>query len=316
MRILRACLVLASLALTLALLPSQAWAQPARLSGQITDDSGAPVRDLTVIATDLATGVTFDTVTLTDGLFVFPTLSPGRYRLEVNASGFRPLRREGVILNVATTTTVNLRLQVGAVTDRVEVTGTAPLIERQSGSVGTVVDRQFIENLPLNGRSLQSLLELVPGVVFVEPDIFNTGQFSVNGQRANANYVMVDGVSANVGTSMSAQSFQQAAGTVPAGTAMGGTQGLVSVDALEEFRMLTSTFAPEFGRMPGGQISLVTRSGRSRYSGSLYDFARHEQFDANDWFNNQAGRAKLPLRQHQFGGTLGGPVARPGRVPG
>jgi hypothetical protein len=316
MRILRACLFLVSQALTLTLLPTQASAQPARLSGQITDDSGAPVRDITVIATDLATGVTFDTVTLTDGLFVFPTLSPGRYRLEVNASGFRPLRREGVILNVATTTTVNLRLQVGDVTDRVEVTGTAPLIERQSGSVGTVVDRQFIENLPLNGRSLQSLLELVPGVMFVEPDIFNTGQFSVNGQRANANYVMVDGVSANVGTSMSAQSFQQAAGTVPAGTAMGGTQGLVSVDALEEFRMLTSTFAPEFGRMPGGQVSLVTRSGRSRYSGSLYDFARHEQFDANDWFNNQAGRAKLPLRQHQFGGTLGGPVARPGRVPG
>lgn len=309
-------LVLALFALLTALVAATpAFAQSARLSGHLTDPSDAPVAGATVTATDTSTGVSHEAVTFADGLYIFPALQPGRYRLDVSASGFRPLRQEGIALNVATATTVNLRLQVGDITDRVEVTGTAPLIERQSGSVGTVVDRQFIENLPLNGRSLQSLLELVPGVVFVEPEITSTGQFSVNGQRANANYVMVDGVGANVGTSMSAQSFQQAAGSLPAGTALGGTQGLVSVDALEEFRMLTSTFAPEFGRMPGGQISLVTRSGRSRYSGSLYDFARHEQFDANDWFNNQAGRSKLPLRQHQFGGTLGGPIARPGRTP-
>ena len=178
-------LVLALFALLTTLVAATpAFAQSARLSGHLTDPSDAPVAGATVTATDTSTGVSHEAVTFADGLYIFPALQPGRYRLDVFASGFRPLRQEGIALNVATATTVNLRLQVGDVTDRVEVTGTAPLIERQSGSVGTVVDRQFIENLPLNGRSLQSLLELVPGVVFVEPEITNTGQFSVNGQRA------------------------------------------------------------------------------------------------------------------------------------
>lgn len=289
-----------------------ALGQTARLSGHVADTSGAAVAEAAVTVTNLATNAALATTTSDAGIFVMPSVVPGTYRVEVAKPGFKTAVRSGVGVNVATAVTVDIVLEVGEVTERVDVQGAAPLVERQSGSVGTVVDRQFVENLPLNGRSFQSLLELVPGVVFVEPDIFNTGQFSVNGQRANANYVMVDGVSANVGTSMSAQSFQQAAGTVPAATALGGTQGLVSVDALEEFRVVTSTFAPEFGRMPGGQISLVTRSGQNRVTGSAYDFVRNEALDANDWFNNQAGRSKLPLRQHQFGGTLGGPVGVPG----
>jgi hypothetical protein len=287
-------------------------AQTARLSGHVTDASGALVAGAGVVVIDTATNAAQSATTSDAGVWVVPSVVPGTYRVEVAKPGFKTAVRTGVGVNVATAVTVDIVLEVGDLTERVDVPGAAPLVERQSGSVGTVVDRRFVENLPLNGRSFQSLLELVPGVVFVEPDIFNTGQFSVNGQRANANYVMVDGVSANVGTSMSAQSFQQAAGTVPAATALGGTQGLVSVDALEEFRVITSTFAPEFGRMPGGQISLVTRSGQNRFTGSAYDFVRNEALDANDWFNNQAGRDKLPLRQHQFGGTLGGPVAVPG----
>jgi len=305
-------LCLAALAMLAGAAP--ALAQTARVSGHVTDPSGAAVAAAGVTVTNTATNTSQTTVTSSEGVYVVPAVTPGTYRIEVGKTGFRTTVRDGIRASVATTVTVDVALEVGDLSDRVEVRGVAPLVERQSGGVGTVVDRQFVENLPLNGRSFQSLLELVPGVVFVEPDIFNTGQFSVNGQRANANYVMVDGVSANVGTSMSAQSFQQAAGTVPAGTALGGTQGLVSVDALEEFRVLTSTYAPEFGRMPGGQVSLVTRSGQNRFTGSAYDFVRNEALDANDWFNNQAGRDKLPLRQQQFGGTLGGPVLIPGLV--
>jgi hypothetical protein len=216
-----------------------------------------------------------------------------------------------VTVNVETRTDVPLRLEPGDVTETVTVAG-ASLVDRTSPAVGTIVDRQFVENLPLNGRSFQTLLELTPGVVLTKPTITSPGQFSVNGQRGNANYFLVDGVGANVGTSVNAQFSQQAAGTLPGLTVTGGTNALVSVDALEEFKVQTSGYAPEFGRSPGGQVSLVTRAGTNRLTGSVFDYVRDDALDANDWFNNRNGVEKLQLRQHQFGGVLGGPVVVPG----
>ena len=136
----------------------------------------------------------------------------------------------------------------------------------ESGTVSTVIDHTFVENLPLNGRSFQTLIMLTPGVVVTATAFDDQGQFSVNGQRADANYFTVDGVSANFGVTAYFPMVQARGGALPALSAPGGTNSLVSVDAMQEFRIQTSSFAPGFGRTPGGQISIVTRSGTNRFS--------------------------------------------------
>ena len=176
--------------------------------------------------------------------------------------------------------------------------------------MSTVVDRQFAENLPMNGRSFQTLIELTPGVVLTSSNLADNGQFSVNGQRAASNYWMVDGVSANIGTSAGFNPGNAMAGTVGSFSAVGGTNSLVSVDALQEFRIQTSTYAPEFGRTPGGQISIVTRSGTNQLHGTLFDYLRNDILDANDWFANEKGLPKPRERQNDFGGTFGGPILK------
>jgi len=177
--------------------------------------------------------------------------------------------------------------------------------------VGTVVNRQFAENLPLNGRSFQTLIALTPGTVVTKANFSEQGQFSVNGQRANANYFTVDGVSASTGVSAGLNLAQSAGGALPALSAAGGTSSLVSVDALQEFRIQTSTFAPEFGRTPGAQISIITRSGTNQFHGTLFDYLRNDAFDANDWFANANRLSKPKERQNDFGGTFSGPLLLP-----
>src|SRR5262249_32131031 len=161
-----------------------------------------------------------------------------------------------------------IQLKTGDIKEVVNITGEAPLIN-ESPAVGTVVDRQFVANIPLNGRSFQSLITLTPGVVAVPGAVTGQqGEVSVNGQRTEANYYMVDGVSANTG-SFAASNVRGASGNVPSETALGTTQSLVSLDALQEFRIQTSSYSAEFGRTPGGQISLVSRSGTNDWHGSV-----------------------------------------------
>src|SRR5262249_8115943 len=138
-------------------------------------------------------------------------------------------------------------MTLGAESETVTVEAGAPLVNTESGTVSTVVDHEFVENLPLNGRSFQALLMLTPGVVLTATAFDDQGQFSVNGQRADANYFTVDGVSANFGMTGYVAQVQTASGSLPALSAMGGTNSLVSVDAMQEFRIQTSSFAPEFG---------------------------------------------------------------------
>jgi hypothetical protein len=174
------------------------------------------------------------------------------------------------------------------------------------------VDRKFVENMPLNGRSFQSLILLTPGVT-AAPGAFTNGQgeFSVNGQRTETNYYTVDGVSANTGMA----DLTRAGGT-PSETAVGTTHSLVSVDALQEFRIRTSTYSAEYGRTPGAQISFQTRSGMNAWHGSLFDYLRNDVLDANNWFNDNAGLHKTAERQNDFGSTVGGPVRIPGLYNG
>ncbi len=278
------------------------------LSGVVTDENRAPVPQATVRAVNTDTNQAVTTTASGEGLYIFAEMRPGNYRIEFSSPGFKTLVKENVVLNVAARAREDARLEIGDVTATITVDDAGAVAERDSATVSTVVDREFVENIPLNGRSFQSLIELTPGVVLTPAQTTNPGQFSVNGQRTNSNYFMLDGVGANTGTTPIATSSQQSAGTLPGTTVVGGFNNLVSVDELQEFRIQTSSFAPEFGRTPGGQISLLTRSGDNRFSASAFNYLRNEIFDANSFFNNRAGIERGTLRQNNFGFTAGGPL--------
>ena len=286
----------------------RAQSETATLSGRVTDASGSVIVSADVEITNSDTNVSATTKSNEVGLFIFPSLQPGNYRLSIRAKGFREIVKTGIVLNVQDRVAENLSMQVGSVDERVIVTADQLNINTQDATVSTVVDRNFAENLPLNGRSFQALIQLTPGVVVVASNISDGGQFSVNGQRANANYWMVDGVGANIGIASYVSPGNGLAGSLGSFSALGGTNSLVSVDALQEFRVLTSTYAPEFGRTPGAQISIATRSGTNQFHGTAFDYLRNDLLDANNWFADSAGLAKPKERQNDFGGTFNGPI--------
>ena len=287
-----------------------AQTETASIVGTIRDAQGAPVPRVGVHATRAETGAATTSFANGSGVFALMGLTPGHYKLTVQKAGFKEIVTQELTLSVQDRLEQNFTLEIGSVSESVTVEATAPLVNTQDATVSTVVDRQFAENLPMNGRSFQSLIELTPGVVLTPNNGSETGQFSINGQRPDANYWMVDGVSANIGMSAAGYVGQGLAGSLGATNVFGGTNGLVSVDALQEFRIQTSTYAPEFGRAPGGQISIATRSGANQFHGSAFDYFRNAALDANDWFANTAGLAKPEERQNDFGGTLGGPVLK------
>ncbi len=215
-----------------------------------------------------------------------------------------------MLLHVQDAVEIDFEMTLGAASETVTVEAGAPLVNTESGTVSTVVDQAFVENLPLNGRSFQTLIMLTPGAVLTTAVFDDQGQFSVNGQRADANYFTVDGVSANFGVTGYGAMAQTASGALPALSTSGGTNSLVSVDAMQEFRIQTSSFAPEFGRTPGGQISIVTRSGTNAFHGTLFEYFRNNVLDAKDWFVNFNGLAKPRERVNDFGGVLGGAVRK------
>jgi carboxypeptidase family protein/TonB-dependent receptor-like protein len=293
-------------------LPSMVCAQSTNgtLSGRVTDASQAVIVDAGVVAIRVDTNVRYETATNATGEYVLTNLPPAVYRIEVEKAGFRKIVKPDVIVHVQDSLTVDFELPLGSLTDAVTVEAGAPLVNTRSATVSTVIDRTFVENLPLNGRSFQTLIMLTPGVV-VTPTAFNDqGQFSVNGQRADANYFTVDGVSANFGVTGYFPMMQTAGGALPALSATGGTNSLVSVDAMQEFRIQTSSFAPEFGRTPGGQISIATRSGTNALHVSLFEYFRNDALDARDWFVNSNHLPKPEEHLHDFGGVVGGPVVK------
>lgn len=295
--------------------PALAQLETATVSGQVVDPSGLSVVGAHVKLVDIDRDTSTTATTNNSGLYTFASVRPGRYRLEVDAAGFRIINVTGLTLNVQDHIEQNFRLQIGSAAESVTVEASAQQVNTTDATVSTVVDRQFADNLPLNGRSFQSLIQLTPGVVLTANNGVDTGQFSVNGQRANANYWMVDGVSANIGINASATAGSGIAGTLGSTSVFGGTNSLVSVDALQEFRIQTSTYAPEFGRQPGGQISIVTRSGTNQFHGTMFDYLRNDALDANNWFNgvnilNPTPLPKARERQNDFGGTFSGPILK------
>jgi outer membrane receptor protein involved in Fe transport len=291
-------------------LPSAAQSPNGNINGLVLDPTSQLIVGAEVIAVNDVTGVQYTTKTNNVGVYVLPNLPPGPYRIQVSKVGFKTIIKPDITLNVQDALSINFTLPVGAVLEAVTITGGAPLVNTESATVSTVVDRQFAENLPMNGRSFQTLIELTPGVVLTPSSEGAEGQFSVNGQRTASNNWMVDGVSANIGMGANFNGGNGVAGTVGSFSVLGGTNSLVSVDAMQEFRVQTSTYAPEFGRTPGAQISIVTRSGTNRFQGTLFDYLRNSALDANNWFGDNAGLIKPAERQNDFGGTFGGPIIK------
>jgi hypothetical protein len=313
------------LLVTLAEIPCLAQTEDAAISGRVTDPTGAVVPGVSVKLQSAERGTKQETTTNRDGIYLFPAVQPGVYHITARKEGFRQVDYVGLTANVQAHIEQNFRLQVGSSSESVTVTADAVNVNTTDATVSTVVDREFVANMPLNGRSLQDLMTLAPGVATV-PTYTSGGQFgpglagdiTVNGQRTEANSFTVDGVGANLGTvaggfGLGAVSF---AGGTPATTTLGTTQSMVSVDALQEFRASTSTYSAEYGRTPGGQFAFTTRSGANAWHGSLYDYFRNEALDANNWFLDQVSQPKEKERQNDFGGTLGGPIIIPGLYNG
>lgn len=280
-------------------------AQQSNLSGRVLDGNQLVVPGAVVAVTAQETHLLRSTRSNDEGFYSLSGLPPGRYDIKLTANGFGAQERTGVLLVVAQQAQVDFTLEVGKTSQVATVSGGPELLQASDASVSTVVDRTLTDNLPLDGRSFQSLVTLAPGVNLSNAQN-SSGQFVVNGLRATMNSFSIDGVSA-VST---VTGYQSAGGNNAGYNAAGGTNSMVSVDALQEFRILTSSYAPEYGRTPGAQVLLVTRSGTNAYHGAVFNYFRNDKLDAADWFVDQAGQRKPPLRSNDFGGALGGPVVR------
>jgi Carboxypeptidase regulatory-like domain/TonB dependent receptor/TonB-dependent Receptor Plug Domain len=284
------------------------------MSGMVLDPGSNVIAAADIVVVNDATGVRYPGSTNNEGIYSITNLPPGEYRIQVSKIGFKTIIKPDITLHIQDVLSINFTLPVGAFSETLTVEGGTPAIDTESAAVSTVIDRQFVENLPLNGRSFNTLLQLTPGVVIAQQPKGSAtapGQFSISGQRTDANSFTVDGVSANFGVATNGlYSGQSGTGSAQAFSALGGTSSLVSVEALQEFRVETSSFAPEFGKSPGGQVILTTRSGTNELVGELYEYFRNDAMDANDWFANQAGNPRPAERHNDFGGIFGGPILR------
>lgn len=299
-----------------------AYGQSAQIQGRVYDSTGAVISKAAIRVMDQRTNTARKTRTNNAGEYVVAGLNPSVYKIFVDATGFSSAVSTSITLNVNQNALLDFQLHVGSSSETITVDGSSTTINTTDAAVGTVIDRQFVSDMPLNGRSFQSLILLSPGTVTTTPQqTYASGQFSVNGQPANSNAYQLDGASASNTNFMSSNSsFGGAgvAGMIGNSTALGTTQALTSVDALQEFKIATSTYSAEFGRQPGAQISFQSRSGTNEYHGVVYDYLRNSAFDANNWFNDYVSPAlpKPQERQNDFGGVLGGPLGIPGLFSG
>ena len=267
--------------------------------GTVTDSSGAVMGHAKITIVNEGTGLTRTLTVDTNGEYTAPSLPTGRYTLIAEAAGFKTLTMSNVELGVDQRARIDLKLEVGTVTESVTITGASPLVQTSSSELGTTVTNEQIEALPLNGRNFVNLTRTVPGVLRGIPgaNIDGAGSlawrasasFSANGQRPRDNNFVLDGVDNN-------ETWLQTVVIFP------------SVDSLDEFKMQTSTYSAEFGRSLGGVVNLQIKSGTNTLRGSAFEFHRDSAFDANNFFNNKNNRAKPDFKQNEFGGTLGGPV--------
>ena len=279
----------------MAAMPSSSQTITATLDGLVTDSTSAVIPGAAVTVVNTATNAEFKTETSATGRFVALSLQPGPYKVVVEASGFKRVERSGLVLEVEQTAVIRITLEVGAISETVEVSAEAPLIESTTSSMGQVIDNQKMINLPLNSRNPYRLALLVPGVSGRVSDVFNGGRILVNGGRPGTNEILVDGIPSSP----------------PLVNPIQGFTVLPSVDSVREFKVQTNNYSAEFGRSGGSVINMVYKSGTNQLHGAAFEFLRNSQLDANNFFANRNGVPRGSFRRNQFGVTLGGPVYIP-----
>ena len=271
--------------------------QTATVRGTVTDSSGAVIPGASLTLTNIDQNRPWEGESNASGAYLFQQIPPGSYALSVGAEGFKRYERPRFILQVAQVAQLDIELEVGDVTEVVEISAEAPLLSTATSDLGEVVNSLTAESLPLNGRNIMQLIGLTPGINTTRNFRNSTSgngsiaavAFSANGGRNVANSIMLDGSSQEV---------------------MGYNQPsyIPSPDTLQEFKVQTNAFSAEYGRTAGAVVNMVTRSGGSEFHGVAYEFLRNDKLQANNWFSNANGRDRAPFRFNQFGGTLGGPL--------
>ena len=275
-----------------------AGAQTGRMTGRVTDASGAAIAGAAVKVTDLATNQERSTDTGNDGYYTVPSLTPGSYAVGVVNKGFKPITQTGVRLQVDQDLRLDFTMEIGTLSEQVVVAAQAPLLDTENHAVSQTVQGKQIMNLPMLGRNAYSLGTLVPGVRIsrgmndLPVDQISTSSVSINGAPGNANEFLLDGAP---------------------NTAAAQNQPIIypNADSVQEFRVETNNFSAEYGRAAGGVFNVVTKAGGNQLHGDVYEFLRNDKLNSNDFFANRAGRQVPPFRFNQFGGVLGGPVVLP-----
>jgi hypothetical protein len=295
------CVFVASALLMFSRAAAFAQVDRATLSGLITDSNGGVLPGATVVVTSLATDQETRQQTTDTGSYQVTNLIPGRYRVEAELNGFKK-KSQVVTVEVAQRARLDVELEVGDFSETVTVVETQQLLRSSDATLGAVIPQSQVANLPLSIRNWDDLLALVPGV---QGDRYTdqgggtsfgrTGGINVHGARALQNNFLLDGVDNN---SIS-ENVQELTSQV----------SRPSVDAIQEFKVVTSPYSAEYGRSPGAAVSVSTKSGSNTFHGTSYEYFQNQNLDANDYFSTQAGAAKPTNDQNQFGGNLGGPVA-------
>ena len=278
---------------------ARAQATSATISGAISDGSGAVVPGANVVATHIATGTSRSTVADSAGRYRLPGLQVGDYKIDASFQGFKTTSRTGITLVVGQEAVVDMALQVGAVTEQVQVTGEAPLLETTTAVLGSVVEQKQILELPLNGRSFTELATLQAGAVVSQTGGVSVSQgygskISISGGRFTSNLYVLDGTVLN-------DSYNSA------GSAAGGV--VSGVEAIREFKVITNAYSAEYGQHTGGVVNAISKSGTNNLHGSVYDFLRNDNLDAPRWEDNALNKGTKPeFRRNQFGAAVGGPI--------
>jgi hypothetical protein len=281
-----------------------------QVSGVVRDQSDAVLPEAAITAVNEDTGIRRSTRVDAGGDFAIAALPAGVYKITVRKAGFQTIARLNVRLNPGQNARLDFTMQIGSMREVVTIEDAPPLMNSTDASVATVAGQQLIDGLPLNGRGLIGIVDLSPGVITTPATLGEAGQFSANGQRPNANYFTVDGVSANTGVSGSATPAQFSGGTLPSMTAFGTSQTLSPIEDIQEVRVQTSSFAPEFGRAPGANVGVTTRSGTNELHGAMFYSGRSAALNANDWFANAAGLGRAGSSLNNWGAAIGGPLVR------
>jgi hypothetical protein len=303
----RFCAAFVVVFVTLSCLSARAQSTYGAIVGSVTDSSGAAITDANVTLTNAGTSEKRSQSSGSDGLFTFVNLFPGQYRIDVEKSGFKHFARTGIVVEVQQSTRIDAALQVGEVSQVVEVTAETPLLQSETSSLGTVVDTREANELPLNGRNIYNLATVTPSVIpqgntegtVVGKNPFDFANYQIGGAFANEGAEYLDGQPLNIG-------YINLPFLVP-------TQ-----DAISEFKVQDNNLGPEWGKFAGGVINMSTKSGTNTWHGTGYEYLRNKVFNANEYFHKNSeingtpptSNQPPPFTQNQFGAAIGGPVLK------